>query len=277
MKISSGRLYPTDTDFKLGDRLVKPDVAFVSTARLPENRRLSLRSPYHRIWRLKSSHQQIFSIVLLKKLIRLSETPEPVLIWVIEPVAANGDSISFGNATSTGCLHAKIHLRVKMSLKGFRVKSHNYLNKEAGEACKPVYIESMKLGLVTYNMAKDWDVPTIIEKCVETGFSGVELRTTHAHGVEVELSASERAAVKQQFDDSPIEIAGLGSAFDYHAVDQEAVRQNIEGTKVYSQLAADVGAPGVKVRPNGLPEEVPVEKTLEQIGLALRECGEFAC
>ena len=34
-----GRLYPADTDFKLGDRLVKPDVAFVSTARLPENRR----------------------------------------------------------------------------------------------------------------------------------------------------------------------------------------------------------------------------------------------
>ena len=119
----------------------------------------------------------------------------------------------------------------------------------------------MKLGLVTYNMAKDWDIPTIIENCVETGFAGVELRTTHAHGVEVELSASERAAVKQQFDDSPIEIAGLGSAFDYHAVDQDAVRQNIEGTKLYSQLAADVGAPGVKVRPNGTPRRsCPVEK-----------------
>ena len=34
-----GRLYPADTDFKLGDRLVKPDIAFVSMARLPENRR----------------------------------------------------------------------------------------------------------------------------------------------------------------------------------------------------------------------------------------------
>ena len=64
-----------------------------------------------------------------------------------------------------------------------------------------------EVGLVTYNMAKDWDVPTIIENCVETEFSGVELRTTHAHGVEVDLSTSERAAVKQQFADSPIEIA----------------------------------------------------------------------
>ena len=68
----------------------------------------------------------------------------------------------------------------------------------------------------------------------------------------------------------------MGSAYDYHATDQAVVRRNIAGTKAYSQLAADVGAPGVKVRPNGLPNEVPVEKTLEQIGLSLRECGEFA-
>ena len=41
-------------------------------------------------------------------------------------------------------------------------------------------------------------------------------------------------------------------------------------------LARDLGARGIKVRPNGLPEGVPVEKTLEQIGGALAECGEFA-
>ena len=34
-----GRLYMASTDFKLRNRLVKPDIAFVSTARLPENRR----------------------------------------------------------------------------------------------------------------------------------------------------------------------------------------------------------------------------------------------
>jgi len=136
----------------------------------------------------------------------------------------------------------------------------------------------MKLGLVTYNMAKDWDIDTIIEKCEATGFEGVELRTTHAHGVEVTLSADEREAVKKKFEDSKIELAGLGSAFEYHAVDQDVVRKNIEGTKEYAILARDVGASGIKVRPNGLQEKagIPAEKTLEQIGLALRECGKFA-
>ena len=109
----------------------------------------------------------------------------------------------------------------------------------------------MKLGLVTYNMAKEWDVPTIIERCEATGFQGVELRTTHAHNVEVDLSAAERRSVRELFEDSAIELAGLGSAFEFHSPDSEELRQNVEGTKAYSQLASDVGAPGVKVRPNG--------------------------
>ena len=134
----------------------------------------------------------------------------------------------------------------------------------------------MKLGLVTYNMAKEWDIPTIIERCEATGFQGVELRTTHAHNVEVILSAAERRDVRKQFEESAIELAGLGSAFEFHSPDNDELQQNIEGTKVYSQLAADVGAPGVKVRPNGLPDGIPEETTLEQIGNSLRECGEFA-
>jgi len=134
----------------------------------------------------------------------------------------------------------------------------------------------MRLGLVTYNLAKDWDVPTIIKNCEATGFEGVELRTTHAHGVEVTLTAPQRAEVKRRFADSKVQLFGLGSAFDYHTPDSAQLRRDIEATKQYIVLAHDVGASGVKVRPNALPREVPVEKTLAQIGRALRELGEFA-
>jgi sugar phosphate isomerase/epimerase len=54
------------------------------------------------------------------------------------------------------------------------------------------------------------------------------------------------------------------------------VRKNIDETKAWVQLAQDVGSPGVKVRPNGLAKGVAEEKTLEQIGKALAECGAFA-
>lgn len=134
----------------------------------------------------------------------------------------------------------------------------------------------MRLGTVTYNLAMDWDIPTIIKNCTEAKFEGVELRTTHKHGVEVSLSKAQRAEVKQRFADSPVALASLGSAFDYHTTDQTKLKKDIAATKEYIVLAQDVGATGVKVRPNGLPKEVPVEKTLEQIGRSLRELGEFA-
>jgi sugar phosphate isomerase/epimerase len=133
----------------------------------------------------------------------------------------------------------------------------------------------MHLGMVTYEIGKDWDVPAIIKNCKAAKFEGVELRTTHKHGVEVSLSKEQRAEVRKQFEGSGVELMGLGSAFDYHTPDQAQLRKDIEATKAYILLAHDVGADGVKVRPNAFPKEVPKEKTIEQIGRSLRELGEF--
>jgi sugar phosphate isomerase/epimerase len=145
-------------------------------------------------------------------------------------------------------------------------------SRAATSLAKP---STLRLGLVTYNLAKDWDVPTIIKHCEAAGFEGVELRTTHAHKVEVDLSADQRAEVRKRFQDSRVQLMGLGSAFDYHTPDPAKLRRDIDATKEYIVLARDVGATGVKVRPNTLPKEVTKEKTLEQIGKALRELGAF--
>ncbi|GMW00725.1 MAG: hypothetical protein AMXMBFR84_18620 [Candidatus Hydrogenedentota bacterium] len=134
----------------------------------------------------------------------------------------------------------------------------------------------MKLGMVTYNMGKDMDLPTLLEFCEKTRLEGVELRTTHAHGVEVEMNAQQRMEVRQRFEHSPVRLVQLGSTYDFHTPDQAELRKSVEGAKVYAQLAHDVGASGIKVRPNGLPEGVPVEKTLEQIGKSIGEVARSA-
>jgi sugar phosphate isomerase/epimerase len=134
----------------------------------------------------------------------------------------------------------------------------------------------LKLGTVTYNIAKDWDVPTLIKSLTEVGMEAVELRTTHAHGVEIALSPAARAEVRKRFEDSPVKIGGLGTTCEYHSPDAAVVRKNIDETKQWVTLARDLGSPGVKVRPNGMPKDVPEEKTLEQIGRSLAECGAFA-
>ena len=89
----------------------------------------------------------------------------------------------------------------------------------------------LKIGLMTYLLGKDWDVETIIRNCTAAGFQSVELRTTHAHGVEVALTPSQRAEVKKRFKDSPLETISLASAFQYHFPDRAELKRNVVGTK----------------------------------------------
>lgn len=134
----------------------------------------------------------------------------------------------------------------------------------------------MKLGLVTYLWAKDWDLPTLIANCERTGYLGVELRCDHKHGVETKLSAQERADVKKRFANSPVDCLGYGANFEYHSPDQAILRKNIDQTKEYIKLCKDIGASGIKVKPNDLPLSVPKEKTIAQIASSLNEVGKFA-
>lgn len=144
---------------------------------------------------------------------------------------------------------------------------------EAAEATpKPKF----RLGTVTYNVARDWELDTLIGHCKTSGLEGVELRTTHKHGVEIALDKAKRKEVRQKFADSGIVLWGLGTTCEFHAEDAATVRKNIEECKQWCELAHDVGAMGVKVRPNGFPHPDNPQPTLEQIGKALKECASAA-
>ncbi len=132
------------------------------------------------------------------------------------------------------------------------------------------------LGTITYNVAKDWDLDTLIHHCKASELAGVELRTTHKHGVEIALDKAARKEVRQKFADSGITLWGLGTTCEFQSEDATLVRKNIEECKQWCELAHDVGAKGVKVRPNGLPKPDNPMPTLEQIGKALRECAQAA-
>jgi sugar phosphate isomerase/epimerase len=134
----------------------------------------------------------------------------------------------------------------------------------------------MRFGLVTYMWGHDWDLPTLLANCEKAGALGVELRTTHAHGVEPEISPEGRRDVKHRFADSPVTLVGLGSNEDFHDIDANSLKRSIERAKEFIKLSHDVGASGVKVKPNDLPKEVSRQKTIEQIGKSLNELGAFA-
>lgn len=142
----------------------------------------------------------------------------------------------------------------------------------AAEASDPPF----GLGTVTYNVPKDWDLPTLLKILPQAGVTAIEFRTTHAHGVEPTLSPSQRAEVRQRCADAGIKQLSLGSVCEFQSPDPAVVKKNVADCAAFCTLAKDIGALAVKVRPNGLPKDVPVEKTLEQIGKTLRECGKIA-
>ena len=134
---------------------------------------------------------------------------------------------------------------------------------------------NMRFGLVTYLWGEKWDLPTLIANCEESGVLGVELRTTHGHGVEPNLSSTERMDVKKRFADSPVTMVGIGSNENYDNPDPDKLAQAIEATKAFIKLSHDVGGSGVKVKPNSFHDGVPHEQTIEQIGKSLNALGEY--
>lgn len=133
-----------------------------------------------------------------------------------------------------------------------------------------------KLGLVTYNVPARWDLATILRVCKEVGVGAVECRTTHKHGVEPSLSKSQRQDVKKRFADAGVVFWGCGSVCEFQSTDPAVVRKNVEECKRFVDLVRDIGGHGVKVRPNGMPKGADPQKTFEQIGTALKDCGKAA-
>jgi sugar phosphate isomerase/epimerase len=133
-----------------------------------------------------------------------------------------------------------------------------------------------QLGLVTYNVAAQWDLFTVLNVCKEVGIAAVECRTNHKHGVEPTLKKDERQRVKDLFAEHGVVFWGCGSVCEFHSADKAVVRQNVETSKRFIDLVKDLGGTGVKVRPNGVAKGMSVEQACAQIGQALKLCGDAA-
>lgn len=132
-----------------------------------------------------------------------------------------------------------------------------------------------RLGAVTYNLLRDYDLETIIKILEATGFEGVELRTTHKHGVEPSIGQDERARVRKRFESSKVKLVGYGTTCEFHSPDATERERQVEIGKQFVDLARDTGAMGIKVRPNAFPKGVPREVTIQNIAASLRELGDY--
>ena len=133
-----------------------------------------------------------------------------------------------------------------------------------------------RFGLVTYLWGKDLTLPELIAACEQSDVLGVELRTTHRHGVEPSLSDQQRQEVRRRFADSPVTLVGLGSNERFDSPDPQQLQAAMEAAKAFIRLSHDLGSSGVKVKGDQFHPEVPHERTLDQVAASLRELGQFA-
>ena len=147
--------------------------------------------------------------------------------------------------------------------------------RAAGAPVRAEAKPAFHLGATTYNVLMDWDLDKIIQTLPGLGFEAVELRTTHKHGVEPSLGQQERLAVRKRFEASKLRLLSYGTVCEFQAVDPSVRRKNVDSAREWILLARDTGAMAIRVRPNGLPGEVPAETTIQNIAGCLRELGDF--
>ncbi|HEV8638949.1 MAG TPA: sugar phosphate isomerase/epimerase family protein [Chloroflexota bacterium] len=136
----------------------------------------------------------------------------------------------------------------------------------------------MKLCLLTYNLARGWELPKLIQCARRYGFAALELRADagHKHGVELDLAKEQRREVRDRVEDAYLEIACLGTGHRFESPDGRQRRAQVEATKRYVELAADVGCARVRVFGNDMPSDLARDEVVQYVGESLRELGEFA-
>jgi sugar phosphate isomerase/epimerase len=136
----------------------------------------------------------------------------------------------------------------------------------------------MKLSIMSYLIAKDWDLPTYLEVARRCGCEGVEFRVElgHKHGVELERTARERRAILRKCTKAAVAVACVATGCRFHFPEAEKRTEQVALAKQYVQLAADLGSPRIRVFGNDLPPEVERRRVVGFVGNALREIAEFA-
>lgn len=83
----------------------------------------------------------------------------------------------------------------------------------------------------------------IIENARSMGFQGVELRGKSREHIGPEVSASERAQLRQRFNDAGVEVVAIMGYSKFVATDKQTIHENVADAVQLLDLARDLGCP----------------------------------
>jgi len=103
----------------------------------------------------------------------------------------------------------------------------------------------------------------------QIGYDGVEPRIVsgHKHGIEVDISAAKRKEIKGKFADSGVAACCVATSCTY--ADPAKSEQMIDGTLKAIDLAADIGAPSIRVFGGGMGAGLSREEAIDLVAKSL--------
>jgi sugar phosphate isomerase/epimerase len=118
--------------------------------------------------------------------------------------------------------------------------------------------------------------PQILEAARRFGYEGVEPRIVcgHAHGVELESRAEARRQIRAQASDAGIAIACVATSCTY--ADPAGTAKQIEDTRKSVELAADIGAPCIRVFGGTIAKGLSREDAVRLVADSLTQVADHA-
>lgn len=135
----------------------------------------------------------------------------------------------------------------------------------------------MKISFMTF-VAPDWTLEEHLTAAVRYGYDAIEPRceADHAHGVELDTTKKQRAAIARQFADCGVELRTIATSRRYALASDHELQESIDLTKQYCDLAGDLGAQSIRVFGGMTPEDMEFADAKKTVAEALHECGEHA-
>jgi sugar phosphate isomerase/epimerase len=134
----------------------------------------------------------------------------------------------------------------------------------------------MKLSFMTF-VCPSWTTEKIVKFAKESGYDGVEIRVDvgHQHGLSSKSSKEARRRARKLFAEEGVEIASVATSVHFANSLPEVHKTQLEAAKVHLDLAADLGAPVVRIFAGGDISKLTFEAA-RQVAAAFDEVGEYA-
>jgi len=136
----------------------------------------------------------------------------------------------------------------------------------------------MKLGLMAYELAKDWDAETTAKMCKEGRMEAFEFFASpdYKQKIGLDMQPADAKKVRKAFGDANVAISGLAITERYDWPNVAQVKEAIAKTKQYVLLAVDIGAPRLRCLGDQLHTNEPKQWTVRRISDALREIVHYS-